>query len=94
MKFLKSISLWFAADARSAREYACAFFDKHYPNLKRIGCSSLKRDGIDVVVAVFYSEGMPSRPGPYKVFLVNPTLKKAIEIDLSAQPQYAIRGRK
>jgi hypothetical protein len=94
MQMFQAISLWFCKHARSAKACACAAFDERYPSLRRKGCSCVRRDGSNLVVAVFYSTGMPSRPEPYKVFLVDPVLKTVNEIDLSTQPQYAIRGRK
>jgi hypothetical protein len=94
MTTLQSIAIRFDRKARVARTIAFAAFDESYPNLGRAGTLFLKRQGSDIVVGIAYSTGMPQRPAPYKVYLVNPALGTAMEIDLSKQPQYLIKGRK
>ena len=95
MNMFYSMLLWFSADARLAEQVASSVFDKSYPLLKRIDTASMQRDGDNMVVAVSYSTGgMRARPDPYKIFLVNPDQGTAKEVDLDAQPQFVIRGRK
>ena len=74
-------------------QMVCALFDKTHASLERRGSRVLRNEGSEVYVAVFYSI-MPSRPDPYKVFVVHLPSKSIEEIDLDLQPQYAIRNYK
>jgi len=71
-----------------------ALFDKTHASFERRGSRVLRNEGSKVDVAVFYSTGMPSRPDPYKVFVVHFPSKSIEEMDLNLQPQYAIRNYK
>ena len=88
-----AILLWFDGNARKAESVGRQTFDKQHPTLKRTGCVSLKREGSNYVVAVFYAQGM-TRPNPYKIYLVDVSISVATEVDLEACPEYRIRGRK
>jgi hypothetical protein len=94
MSFIDMLSLWFDPKARSSKQLACSLFDREHTNLKRIGCQSLRREGDSIVVAIFYTTGLPSRPEPYKIYVANAHRGTAVEVDVLSNPDYEIRGRK